>query len=305
MRNSFKLRSLSIAALVGLASMGATNSAQANETPITPTLGENSAYTLDTNIHTSDNFALYKYDNTGITEAINYQINLKSVTYGEGDASVTTNFTVLNQEVPYTYKFDNLYGDIENGNTSVDTSVTVLDQPVTFTYKHKYNSILTSDSRIENKTDISSTILEGDFKQTLVVSGDGDVYGLGGAIYNSGAIGGITGAFNGSSVLATGNDVEAYGGAIYNTGAMGDITGAFNGNYVSASSDNGVEVYGGAIFNGTSGEIGNITGNFIGNYVKAHSGNGTYDPYAYGGAIQNEVYGSNSTAEMGNLEVIL
>ena len=287
MRNSFKLRSLSIAALVGLASMSATNSAEANETPITPTLGENSAYTLDTNIHTPDNFALYKYDNTGITEDIYYYINLKSVTYGEGDASVTTNFTVLNQEVPYTYKFDNLYGDIENGNTSVDTSVTVLGQPVTFTYKHKYNSILTSDSRIENKTDISSTILEGDFKHTLVESGDGDVYGLGGAIYNSGAIGGITGAFNGSSVLATGNDVKAYGGAIYNTGAMGDITGAFNGNYVSATSDNGVKVYGGAIFNSTSGEIGNITGNFIGNYLKAHSDNYTYEPYAYGGAIHN------------------
>lgn len=47
MRNSFKLRNLSIAALVGLAGFGATNSAQANETPITPTLGDDASYTLN------------------------------------------------------------------------------------------------------------------------------------------------------------------------------------------------------------------------------------------------------------------
>jgi hypothetical protein len=37
------LKTLSVAALVGVASMGVTNSAQASEAPITPALGEDSS----------------------------------------------------------------------------------------------------------------------------------------------------------------------------------------------------------------------------------------------------------------------
>ena len=79
-------KTLSVAALAGVASLGATNSTMAQDAPITPTLGENSAYTLNPIAEATDNsITLYKYDNTGITEAINYEINLKQTEYGTGE----------------------------------------------------------------------------------------------------------------------------------------------------------------------------------------------------------------------------
>ena len=103
MKSKKAFKTLSVTALVGIASMGV---AQAQDTTtITTTLIDGTEHSLEL-----------------------------QTTYGEGNTSVTTNYTVLGQEVPYTYKFDNLYGDTENWDTSVDTDVTVLGQPVTFTY---------------------------------------------------------------------------------------------------------------------------------------------------------------------------
>ena len=88
------LKTLSVAALAGVASMGATNSAKASEAPITPALGEDSSYTLTQVSQPTDNsVTLYKYDNTGITEAVNYEVNLKTTEYGEGDTSKYYNWT--------------------------------------------------------------------------------------------------------------------------------------------------------------------------------------------------------------------
>ena len=94
---------------------------------------------------------------------------------------------------------------------------------------------------------------------------------FGGAIYNDagGIIGNITGDFidnssNGTRILDSG-DISKYGlgGAVYNSGAIKNIKGDFinnNANYV-----------GGAIFNTImedgNGHIETITGNFIGNYA--------------------------------------
>ena len=105
----------------------------------------------------------------------------------------------------------------------------------------------------------------------------GSSFPNGGAIYNyyGATIGDITGDFVGN--YATGYS-ETYGGAIYNWGTLGNITGDFIGNYASGSS-----VLGGAIYN-ERGTIGNITGDFIGNYAVSDSS------YATGGAIANLGY---------------
>ena len=95
-------------------------------------------------------------------------------------------------------------------------------------------------------------------------------YASGGAIYNLGQIGNITGDFIGN--YASGE--MAAGGAIANAGKIGDITGDFIGNYAS-----GPMALGGAIYN--EGQIGDITGDFIGNYVSAQR------EMAAGGAIGN------------------
>lgn len=104
-------------------------------------------------------------------------------------------------------------------------------------------------------------------------SATGD-YGSGGAIYNSGTIGNITGDFiaNFSGGSKNGTSSIAGGGAIFNSGIIKNITGNFIGNTASK--------YGGAINNyiNTSGTatIGDITGDFIGN-----------SSASYGGAIYN------------------
>ena len=91
----------------------------------------------------------------------------------------------------------------------------------------------------------------------------------GGAIYNENStIGDITGDFIGNS--ATG--ANSRGGAIYNNDEIGNITGDFIGNSATYSYGNG-----GAIYN--TGDIGDITGDFI--------GNSTTGSYGDGGAIYN------------------
>ncbi len=57
----------------------------------------------------------------------------------------------------------------------------------------------------------------------------------------------------------------AYGGAIYNKGTIGDISGNFSGNFAQSDS---YYVYGGAIYN-YKGTIGDITGDFSNNYAQS------------------------------------
>ena len=137
-------------------------------------------------------------------------------------------------------------------------------------------------------------------------------YAEGGAIFNDGTIGNITGDFIGN--YAKSENWGAEGGAINNYSEIGDITGDFIGNYASGPS----YTYGGAIDNG--GTIGNIAGDFIGNYafgdiaalgVIYNSGNATIgnitgdfignyvsgDVQALGGVIYNQGTIGNITAD--------
>ena len=256
MKNSFKLRNLSIAALVGLVGLGATNSAQANEAPITPTLGDDASYTLtEISTPTDNSITLYKYDNTGITEAINYEVNLKQTEYGTGDT--TTYFNWTHDEATGLYIF---------GETTQDKAQ--------FTVNY---DLATKNSRLAVSTDISSTPVVGDFIQLNQTTTQEYSVAKGGAILNAswnGKIGEISGNFVGNYVLSS--SYQAKGGAIFNEhNGIDNITGDFIGNYAQGKS----ATLGGAIYN--RGTIGSITGNFIGNYVDAASNE------AVGGAILN------------------
>ena len=250
------MKSLSVAVLVGIASLGATNPAQAEDTTtITTTLIDGTEHSLEL-----------------------------QTTYGDGNTSVTTNYTVLGQEVPYTYKFDNLYGDTENGNTSVDKSVTVLGQPVTFTYK--YDSSTTSS----RQTSFNGQDINSNFIGNTVFSGPTLV---GGAIYNSsGSIGNIIGDFIGNY-----SQYQAQGGAIYNTGTITSITGDFIRNYTYTSNGSSTSDFtvGGAIYN--SNTITSIKGDFIGNYATTASIDPYYNQSADGGAIFNKGTIGNITGD--------
>ena len=303
-------RVLSIAALVGLASMGV---AQAQDTTtVTTTLPSGTEHSLEL-----------------------------QTTYGEGNTSVTTNYTVLGQEIPYTYKFDNLYGE-ENGDTSVTTESTVLGQPVTFTYKYENPDNKTYTTKYENYSYDYGTVtnpsgtswsspylmvgnsvfnnLEGSTKSinnelfsnnsvtgTIESTATGNKYAKigGGAISNAGELTKVVADFvgnsvNGNSIRSKGGPhIDVNGGAIYNSGLINDITGNFIGNYVSASDYS--YLYGGAIYN--VGAIGNITGDFVGNYVTSVTADfyADADAEAYGGAICNSANSSDIVATIGNI----
>ena len=113
---------LSVAALAGLTSMGVAQ-AETTTTP-TPTLGENSAYTLTkVDAAGTNTITKYSYNNeTGLTEAINYEVGLKQTTYGTGDASKTFNVNLINAPVTITTNYNtNVTTKYENNNYDYGT----------------------------------------------------------------------------------------------------------------------------------------------------------------------------------------
>ena len=305
MKNGFKLRNLSIAALVGLAGFGATNSAQANETPITPTLGDDASYTLkEVSTPTDNSITLYKYDNTGITEAINYEINLKQTEYGTGVNSKDFTVSVLGEDLLIKTNYDSSLSRVDSTNI----------QPIILgDFVEKYTSGTSSAYggaiyNTKNIQKIDANFYGNYVKRIKTNTSGGNLYG--GAIYNDrGSIDLITGDFIGNHWEAD-TSVRRSGAAIYNNyGNIGDITGDFIANY--SSLDNSAE--GGAIYN-NAGVIGDITGDFIGNIGGAiyNYGDGAiignltgdyisnYNDYHSGGAIYST---TNSISQNTNLSI--
>ena len=156
-------------------------------------------------------------------------------------------------------------------------------------YKYSYNQPANRNVYTSRQTSLSGDV-DADFIGSSIKNPSGSAYG--GAIYNRGTIGNITGDFVGDYAITTAPGYYAQGGAIYNYGTIGDIIGDFIGNYTSVTyaPENHIFHYyseGGTIYN--SGTLGNITGDFIGNYAFSSSPS-SYDYYYYseGGAIYNK-----------------
>ena len=163
----------------------------------------------------------FTYDTDSKTMTpVYYKLDLKQTTYGEGDTSQT--FTLTTEPVK-------------------GVEITA-----------KYNTPTESSNRIDipygDTTYAESGIIADFVNQNTTTQG--------GAIYNEGTIGDITGDFIGNYALSTSESngypsPEASGGAIYNlNGTIGNITGDFISNYAEAN----VNAYGGAIYNLTDGE---------------------------------------------------
>ena len=181
---------------------------------------------------------------------MHYRVDLTKTEYGHKDAAGAT---------AYYYKWT------DNGN-GLEFEQTTDPSEAVITYYADPNR-LAPDRITANQ---AGNPIDSDFIGQYVTSSR---FAYGGAIYNEGTIGDITGSFIGNYVSS---GYQGGGGAIYNEGIIGDITGAFIGNYVSASSS----AVGGAINNNYMGTIGDITGDFIGNYAFGSS--------TFGGAIFNE-----------------
>ena len=127
--------------------------------------------------------------------------------------------------------------------------------------------------------------INGDFIGNIAGQAPGG--GSGGAIYNEGTTGDVTGNFIANAAITN-------GGAISNNSTMGNLTGDFVGNHVDGTNGSGRANYnissrvieditvnfiansaaaiGGAVYNYHYGQIGDITGDFIGNTAGIKAG---------------------------------
>ena len=237
-----------------------------------------SAYTL-TEIKNADPenlpqnaITLYDKNEDGTVTPKYYTISLKQTEFGDKEN--------YGEKLYFKWeKTDNKYSLVEANESDADITYYVNNtrpdsnrigtnqngKDITANFKNLGGSNSADGGAIYNRGTIGD--ITGDFI--------GNHAGNGGAIDNDGTIGNITGDFIGNCVSSTNNKYGADGGAIDNDGTIGNITGDFIGNYASGSSSTD----GGAIYNHI-GTIGNITGDFIGNYAS-----GRYS--AYGGAIHN------------------
>ena len=150
-----------------------------------------------------------------------------------------------------------LYYTVDSGNYTLGTRLNDLTHNVGSAKKVLFKGL--HDSSEVKGGAIYNTSTDG---YNIYADFIGNYASSGGAIYNSGTLGNITGDFIGNYASSS---VIDFGGAIYNNGTIGNITGDFIGNYASATGG----VSGGAIYNGFGSTIGNITGDFIGNYASA------------------------------------
>ncbi len=225
---------LSIACLLTLTTSSISASAY------TPTLQEKSAYRATPVQDVSNSmFTIHQYNSeTGIIDAINYELGLKKTEYGSGNASKTYSIGVL-----------------ENYNIDITG---------------KYSSENLGDHIYIKSKDYSSTNYTSDYvemsKATVWSS-----YAFGGAITNlMGQMGDISGIFIGNSAVT--DKKQAWAGAILARGTTGDITADFIGNFADSSI---TEASGGAIA-AAQYNIESITGDFIGNYAKGELTSGGF-----------------------------
>ena len=267
----------------------------------TPTLGDDSAYTL-TKVDTAGKNTITKFEynsSTGEFTPVYYQMNLKQTSYGHPDVA---------DEVRY-YKFAE-NGGLTTGTAddydiiySVDSSRAADEVTVDASglVNNDFIDLPSSGSNYLNsfintsRHDIDIRNITGDFVEIEVkahrFTSSYDL--LGGIISNSGNISNITGNFIGNSPTAS--EADALGGGIYNSteGLINNISGNFIGNSVKGEqngflADTGLVNYseGGAIYN--LGKIDSINAHFINNYATHSTENSpNYNTEIRGGAISN------------------
>ena len=270
----------------------------------TPTLGENSVYTV-----TAGSESDYSFKTTTDGENISYwKININkdnlstaSTTTWEQAGSSTPDSVEIripnaaNSNIfSYTYTAPVGYEDI---TTAVDTLYVVSEEELQNKVFRGVEGIASGALAVEGNV-VYDVI--ADFVGNSSVSTSASLGASGGAIHTWSTLGDVTGSFIGNYSESEYN-YGTSGGAIYNqTGnTIGDITGDFIGNRAISNVGN-LGTTGGAIYNmswnGKETIIGNITGNFVGNF--ARNTNSEYT--GQGGAIYNDAM-TDSVARIGNI----
>ncbi len=223
-----------------------------------------SSYQLEENTDTTGNFVITKYWNdNGTITPVNYNVKFTDVLGDE------------NGDTTYYYK----WGSTDEGNR-------ILEQ----TDATSYNIIAKVNSADNKRIDTDQQ--GADISHSFIANNRYD----GGAIYNRGTIGDITGDFIGNYVSFTWDSITNIKGVIVSGGAISSfdystinsITGDFIGNYASVTgSISQAGARGGAIEVCVYGWVTSIIGDFIGNYISAFSSALEGECFVSGGAISN------------------
>ncbi len=244
----------------------------------TPTLGDDSAYTL-TKVDTAGKNTITKFEynsSTGEFTPVYYRMDLKQTEFGTGSetlqAQVNTPDSPVDITVHYPAEQAN-YSTSYTGKTINMPNLTNADSPAqggaAFVNNDTgvvYNNILVKDNHT------TMTFSDG--------SSRADSYLEAGSIANNGSISNLNGDFIGNSldadIQSLYSHANAYtsGGVLSNSGTIENLSGNFYKNTISANTE---VIRGGAIYN--IGTINNFTGNFIENEARGNK--------SYGGAIYN------------------
>ena len=232
-----------------------------------PSLGDNSAYTVEDGTKTNYSFSI-----SDGSETKYYQINVKTDLTNENNKITwqevsTDGDNTVSVEVPYNGSVINKYYKYTYTQSAPQSTV----------YQNKYKTGSTNGGALYNSS--SRTTLNADFKNNYI-SGTGwsSIKSYGGALYNTGNIGTVNGYYTGNYINISGAHGGAYGGAIYNTAQITSFNGDFVSNYIQTGGV-GDSAQAGALYN--KGTITTLTGNFISNYVLSNRERAT------GGAISN------------------
>ena len=257
----------------------------------TPTLGDDSAYTL-TKVDAAGENTITKFEynsSTGEFTPVYYRVDLKNTTYGEGADSKYFQFedkysngqyylTEVDTPEPGKTTITVKYDASAAGNYTTqykDINSTVEATNPESTYNNPYQMI---GGAIKDVTNFENVLFENNTTNAILhVSGEtsddrNSAYAdaLGGALYNDTTIGDISGTFINNSIVVTIDkdtiydygDMTTYGGAIYNKGEIGNI----NANFINNKAD-----YGSAIYN--TGKVGDIIGDFVNNTGDEYNSN--------------------------------
>ena len=279
---------------------------------LTPTLGDDSAYTL-TEVSSDGDGVITEYEYDRDTNTLTpkyYELNLKDTEYGTGGKSKTINVDVLGKKVPITVKYDDsttkTYANIYTSPINNTSTITIKDaifenvqasSPLVYSSKGTIKRII-SDF-ISNKVTVNSSVNGGG----LIGNYPNSSFSFYGYSYSSSTIDNITGDFIFNTVTV--NSSVNGGGLIGNylnssdsssSSSIGDITGDFIFNTVTVNSSvNGgglIGNYSNSSYNYSSSRstIDNITGDFISNVVTVGSLSG-------GGLIGNFSYSETRYAD--------
>ena len=249
-----KLRLLTIT-IIAITCFSANN---ANANDFLPTLNDKASYSSTKSLNSSDsNLVIHSFNKeSGIVEAINYELNINKKEYGSGLSSKNYNINILDG---YEYK------------------ITV-----------KYDSSNLANSIYVKQKNYANTNYSGDFV-SLNKPVYWSAYALSSGISNlMGKMGNITGNF--IDIDTTTTTKQAWGGAILARGEMGDINANFIGNHSESTI---TEAVGGAIA-GAQYTTKSIVGDFIGNYTKGEKTSGGFGGAVYivNNAVINSIKGN-------------